>query len=166
MFDFPHSTFCHRFVESIFQQCFVVQPADIILTILKQANLPTQIIEAEKDCEILVSNRKLPLQYMPFLRSLAYALQKILTIANDQPLIDHIELCPGWGQYSIYITKLKDRKIDLSNNMEKPPIVLEDVSPVTENTDGLDYNPTEEPVNFDDVHDGDLDDMLKEFQDT
>jgi hypothetical protein len=31
--DFPHSTFCHKFVESIFQQCFVAQPADIILKV-------------------------------------------------------------------------------------------------------------------------------------
>lgn len=33
MKEFEHSTFCHKFVESILQQCFVAQPADIILKV-------------------------------------------------------------------------------------------------------------------------------------
>ncbi|MCL4419763.1 hypothetical protein M1146_06760, partial [Patescibacteria group bacterium] len=36
MKDFPHSTFCHKFVESILQQCFVAQPADIILKVCEK----------------------------------------------------------------------------------------------------------------------------------
>lgn len=64
---------------------------------------------------------------MSYLRNVAYALQKILTIANDPALLDHIELCPGWSEYSLYITELRDRT---ARTAEKPLAPLEDSKPV------------------------------------
>jgi hypothetical protein len=54
---------------------------------------------------------------MSYMRNIAYALQKILTIADDPNLLDHIELTPGWPEYVIEITELKERA---TRGAEKP----------------------------------------------
>lgn len=134
---------------------------------------------------------------MSYLRNIAYALQKILTIANDPNLLDHIELCPGWADYSVYITELKER---LARTSEKPLAAPEgEVKPVCPLNDSFSlffyycispchrsnfilsfsflfvgvfsvnfYQATAEaeiPVNFEDLDESSLDDMLATFTD-
>lgn len=54
---------------------------------------------------------------MSYMRNIAYALQKILTIADDPALLDHIELTPGWPEYVAEINEIRERA---NRGAEKP----------------------------------------------
>eukprot|EP01127_Copromyxa_protea_P008499 TRINITY_DN1946_c2_g1_i1.p1 TRINITY_DN1946_c2_g1~~TRINITY_DN1946_c2_g1_i1.p1 ORF type:complete len:759 (+),score=215.69 TRINITY_DN1946_c2_g1_i1:256-2277(+) len=172
LFSFEHSTFCHRLVYAIFHFCLTTQPADIIMKVLTSSNIPMEVISLEQQNADLLAQGDSPLQIIPYARNLGFLLLGYVQSDVGSDIVSLITGTAGWDEYAEKLVALQaadEARRNALSNMEpssgglQSSVDFTQATVSSEGSSGIDYNPEEEGVNFEDIKGENLDDMLADL---